>query len=110
MGGVSDLEPELDEAAKEKYATTVQRHDTPPAELPESDTAFGATKEPELRDATCSVVVKILASEAQQREAREISSGHAQHAAEQKKINCGSKRPDIWIAAQHEPGCRWHRA
>jgi hypothetical protein len=47
--------------------------------------------------------------EAQTQAERKITSGHAQHAAEQRKINCGSKRPDVWTAAQHEPDCLWHR-
>jgi hypothetical protein len=48
-------------------------------EVPFSDVAFGATKEPELRGAKCSVVVKIWASEARRREAREILADHSRH-------------------------------
>jgi hypothetical protein len=47
--------------------------------------------------------------DASMRAERKITSGHAQHAAEQKKINCGSKRPDPWIEAQHEPDCLWRQ-
>jgi hypothetical protein len=71
---MSDLEPEFDEATKEKYTTTVQCHDTPPADLPESDTAFGATKEPELRNDTRAVDIKAMDIERWQQEARDLVS------------------------------------
>jgi hypothetical protein len=90
---MSDLEPQLDENFDDLHRREAEV--AAQAEKPESDKAFGATKAPKLPSDTCSVVIKLLATERDQQEAREISSDFGRHAAEQKKINTGSKRPDV---------------
>lgn len=53
--------------------------------------------------------IKVKRREAQTQAERKITSGHAQHAAEQRKINCGSTRPPVYVPAQHEPDCLWRQ-
>jgi hypothetical protein len=79
-------------------------------EKPESDTAFGATKAPEIRNETCAADIKILATERDQKAAREIGAGHVPLSkAELKKFTSKCERPAPWAAAQHGPDCLWRR-
>jgi hypothetical protein len=77
------------------------------AELPESDTAFGATKEPEQRNDTAAVDIKAKGIERDQQAARAISFDQGRHAAESIKLTPKYERPAPRVELQHEPGCLW---
>jgi hypothetical protein len=109
MGGVSVLvEPQLDENFDDLHRREAEV--AAQGEKPESDTAFGATKAPEIRNETCAADIKILATERDQKAAREIGAGHVPLSkAGLKKFTLKNERPAIYAPAQHEPDCLWRR-
>jgi len=102
MGGVSELAPELDGNLDDLHHREIETEAAAEkkGEVPFSDAAFGATKEPEVLFGTAASDIKALDIERRQREARELVSDAGRLNADSRQLTSKYERPDPWIAAQ----------